>query len=84
LTADPFAFGLALYEFFQGTSPYEEISSDGVQTLYTQKVFPDVSGIPCGQKINNVSYPKSNRTAHVQTAVGDIRFRTVDVDSLFS
>lgn len=82
VTTDLFALGSTLYEIFQGTSPCEEIPSDEVGTLFTQKVFPDVSGIPCGQIIKQCWLSQVDSAAQVQTAVGDIVSRSVDVDSL--
>ncbi|KAJ6120321.1 hypothetical protein N7523_004601 [Penicillium sp. IBT 18751x] len=80
VTTDLSALGSTLYEIFQGTSPYEEIPSDEVERLFTQKDFPEVSDILCGQVIKQCSLSRVNSAAHVQTAVRDIIFRTVNVD----
>jgi serine/threonine protein kinase len=82
VTTDLFALGSTLYEIFQGTSPYEEIPSDELESLFTQKEFPDVSGIPCGQIIKQCWLSQVDSAAHVQTAIGDILSRTVEIDSL--
>lgn len=80
VTTDLFALGSTLYEIFHGTSPYEEIPSDEVERLFTQKEFPNVSDIPCGQIIKQCWLSRVDSAAHVQTAVRDIIFRTVNVD----
>jgi serine/threonine protein kinase len=80
VTTDLFALGSTLYEIFRGTSPYEDISSDDVQSLFTQKEFPDVSDIPCGQVIKQCWLSQVDSAAHVQSAIGDIISRTVNVD----
>ncbi|KAJ6109360.1 hypothetical protein N7486_001594 [Penicillium sp. IBT 16267x] len=79
VTTDLFALGSTLYEIFQGTSPYEEIPSDEVERLFTQKEFPTVSDILCGQIIKQCWLSRVDSAAHVQTAVRDIIFRTVNV-----
>lgn len=72
VTTDLFALGSTLYEILQGTSPYEEIPSDEVERLFTQKEFPDVSGIPCGPIIKQCWLSQVDSAAYVQAAVRDI------------
>ncbi|KAJ5612001.1 hypothetical protein N7510_005195 [Penicillium lagena] len=80
VTTDIFALGSTLYEIFQGTSPYEDVPSDEVERLFTQKEFPDVSGIPCGQIIKQCWLSQIDSAAHVQTVIGDINYRMVNAD----
>lgn len=61
-------------------SPYEETLSDEVERLLTEKKFPDVSGIPCGQIIKQCWLSQVDSAAHVQAAIRDITSRTINVD----
>lgn len=80
VATDLFALGSTLYEIFQDTSPYEEIPSSEVERLFTQKNFPDISGILCGQIIKQCWLSQVDSAADVQNAVRAIISRTVNVD----
>lgn len=82
VTTDLFALGSTLFEIFHGTSPYEEVPSDEVERLFTQKEFPNVSGIPCGPIIKQSWLSEVDSAAHVQTAVGGIISASVNVDCI--
>ena len=64
-----FALGSTLYEFFRGTSPYEDISSDQVEELYKKKEFPNVSVIPCGEIIKKCWLSEVDSAQHVQAFI---------------
>lgn len=80
VATDLFALRSTLYEIFQGTSPYEEIHSDQVERLFTQKEFPGVSNILCGQIIKQCWLSQVDSAADVQTAVQAIISRKVNID----
>ena len=82
VTTDLFALGSTLYEIFQGTSPYEEVPSDEVESLFTQKEFPNVSGILCGQIIKQCWLSQVQSAAQVQIAVQNMITRAVNVDCI--
>ncbi|KAE8356832.1 kinase domain-containing protein [Aspergillus coremiiformis] len=82
VTTDLFALGSTLYEIFQGTSPYEEIPSSEVEKRFTQKEFPDISGILCGQIIKKCWLSQVDSAADVQTAIGNIISHTVNGDCI--
>lgn len=77
VATDLFALGSTLYEFFQGTSPYQEIPSDEVERLFTQKEFPDISGTLCGQIIKQCWLSQIDSAADVQIAILDIISRGI-------
>lgn len=72
VATDLFALGSTLYELFQGASPYEEVPSDEVENLFTQKEFPDVSDILCGHVIKQCWLSEVESAATVQTAIENI------------
>ena len=49
--SDLFALGCTLYEIMQGKEPYAEVHDHDVRKLYSQKLFPDVDGLCCGDVI---------------------------------
>lgn len=51
VAADLFALGSTIYEILTGNSPFEDVPSDKVEQLYQEKIFPDVSDLPCGDVI---------------------------------
>lgn len=71
LATDLFALGSTLYEVFQGSSPYEEISSDRVEENFSRKEFPDVSSIPCGKIIKRCWLSEVDSAEHVQAFIRD-------------
>lgn len=77
---DLFALGSTLYEVFQGTSPYEETSSDQVEVLFKRKEFPPVSAIPCGQIIQQCWLSQVDSAEHVQGSIRDIIHSTLNDD----
>ncbi|KAJ5901456.1 hypothetical protein N7495_001984 [Penicillium taxi] len=72
VATDLFALGSTLYEISTGTSPYEEIPSDEVERLFLQKEFPDISGLLCGQIIQQCWLSQVDSAAEVQTAIQSI------------
>lgn len=82
VATDLFALGSTLYEITQGTSPYEELPSNEVERFFTQKEFPDISGIVCGQIIKQCWLSQIDSAADVKTAVWDIISRTSKVDCI--
>lgn len=82
MATDLFALGSTLYEITQGTSPYEELPSNEVERFFTQKEFPDISGIVCGQIIKQCWLSQIDSAADVKTAVWDIISRTSKVDCI--
>ncbi|KAJ5407904.1 hypothetical protein N7509_001787 [Penicillium cosmopolitanum] len=72
VATDLFALGSTLYEIFRGGSPYEEVPSDKVERLFTQKEFPGVSYIPCGQIIQRCWLSQFGSATDVKTAILDI------------
>lgn len=48
---DLFALGSTVYEIMTDRQPYEELSDDEVEALYSQQIFPSVHEVPCGRVI---------------------------------
>ncbi|RAL13195.1 kinase-like protein [Aspergillus homomorphus CBS 101889] len=72
VATDLFALGSTIYQIFQGTSPYAEIPSDEVERLFTQKEFPDVSGIVCGDIIKKCWLSQIASAGDVRKAIHHI------------
>ena len=49
--SDLFALGCTYYEIMKGKKPYAEIHEHDVVEFYSQKLFPDVDGLCCGDVI---------------------------------
>jgi serine/threonine protein kinase len=52
-TTDLFPLGSVIYKILAGASPYDELARDEAETLYQEKRFPDLSGLPCGEVVIN-------------------------------
>ncbi|KAF2182956.1 hypothetical protein K469DRAFT_711313 [Zopfia rhizophila CBS 207.26] len=46
-----FALGSTIYKIMTSTSPYKDVKSNEVQPLFNSKIFPDLSGVPCGELV---------------------------------
>lgn len=49
--SDLFALGSTLYEVMTGNTPYDDEPDDTITQLYSKGLFPDVTGILCGDII---------------------------------
>ncbi|KAJ5158556.1 kinase domain-containing protein [Penicillium coprophilum] len=82
VATDLFVLGSTLYEFTQGTSPYEEVPSDEAEGLFTQKEFPDISHTLSGIVIKQFWPSQIESAADVQNSTWTIIFRTANVDCI--
>lgn len=51
IQSDLFALGSTLYEVITGKPPYEGESDDAITQFYSDRLFPNVTGISCGHVI---------------------------------
>ncbi|KAM5471475.1 hypothetical protein MferCBS49748_002022 [Microsporum ferrugineum] len=72
IASDLFALGSTLYEIFYGSSPFEDLPSDEVISLYEAQQFPDISNIPCGTIIEQCWQSQYESVQQVQASIRSV------------
>lgn len=66
--SDLFALGSSMYEIMTGEQPYAERSEDEVEIMYTNREFPSVNKVMCGNTIQGCWMCRFNSAQEVAAA----------------